>query len=862
MSWPGRASPRVVALVIALVGVPLLASCSGGNHRGTIAPAAATSSVSYGPATLEPFTLPQPIDANGLPAMLSPSLRARFLAQLSSHLHVASEPPHREVALFGTVVSAEPGELVLADQPQRVATTGTELPVPSDSGPGTIATNLRIGFTAATTDLRRVPGGAGGLHPGLYVFVGARVGGDGTLQAQMIGTVARIFGSAEPAGPPASTAAARPTSADLLTSAFEPIGSATGISGQTSQSSDGNTVTLSKTEGLPGRYLKIGPSIKIGTDNLSCSAQAQLEIGLGFGDEYHWPFQLVQDGDEGFEVVPLDKEPTKVYGVLNDLITFSAGEVYDPSEYTVFSQWGFAIGADVGLACQVSIAFFTGQISWDLPLPSINDDFLNVTKKHIPLAGEDPLEVPPSKCPALAAEIGPFTLGLLACEDQTYSGGLFRATLLGPGGTPQGIAAGFAQRQQIAPNTAPHGGQVTIDEWNYSPYRHSTLTAGVLADFSLNKNEESDGEEEPHSGNTYTSNQRQSDQTGPTLADGRYHTGSWQAGQSGTGWHNSDGSDARPPTETEVHEGYSNWVHPDQQGPTYSDGSWQDHNGRWHVLDADGRFRYGSGPADGATANSGTAGEGKDDEGDVTSPGVEADVHGPSLDIGDDQVSPDNASTSSLYMNVPAPATAPTSAPTHVITFEPWTPAPGVPPGPGSGIPEPHLKIAYAAGSCDSGSADDPGRADAYRCTSTGPPPAGQAPSGAPVGSVGDGVPCFLNVIGGDIGSPLLCSADPASGQVVELLLAGATLPTQAVNKNDPSQPAWFLVLANGLQCEFDGYATNHNIYPYDCPGNIGVSLPDRSSSTWTVQEGSHATLQSSEIPPAGPKIAVITAYR
>lgn len=78
------------------------------------------------------------------------------------------------------------------------------------------------------------------------------------------------------------------------------------------------------------------------------------------------------------------------------------------------------------------------------------------------------------------------------------------------------------------------------------------------------------------------------------------------------------------------------------------------------------------------------------------------------------------------------------------------------------------------------------------------------------------------------------------------------------LNHNDPSQPPWFLVLADGRKCSLQGYGTNTNVLSYYCGGTIEATVPDRSSPTWTVREGTNQANPALSPTP----IAVVTAYR
>ncbi len=187
--------------------------------------------------------------------------------------------------------------------------------------------------------------------------------------------------------------------------------------------------------------------------------------------------------------------------------------------------------------------------------------------------------------------------------------------------------------------------------------------------------------------------------------------------------------------------------------------------------------------------------------------------------------------------NPPGPTRPPQV--TVLKTFEPW-----VATGPSSGAPAPGLSVADGgAAACDGGSSDDPGSPLAVRCS----PP-------------GNGTPCFIDDTGGgDPGAPVLCSSDPTSNQLIMVRPDNSNgIPTDQLNHENVTAPAWFLVLADGRQCRFLGYGTNTSVLSYDCGGDIGATLPDRSQPTWTVQEGA----LKNGAKPSSVRVAVITAYR
>jgi hypothetical protein len=202
-----------------------------------------------------------------------------------------------------------------------------------------------------------------------------------------------------------------------------------------------------------------------------------------------------------------------------------------------------------------------------------------------------------------------------------------------------------------------------------------------------------------------------------------------------------------------------------------------------------------------------------------------------------------NTSKNQSHPNTPnahAPGADPAAQATVVKTFEPWVAADQN----GGAAPASGLVVTNGGTAmCDSGSADDPGSAVAVRCS----PP-------------GNGAPCYINDTGGgDPGSPLLCSSDPTSRQVTEVTPAGpGGIPAGMLNPGDPSQPPWFLALADGRKCHLLGYGTNTNGLSYDCGNNVGATVPDRSTPTWTVQEGQLLANPA----PSPARVAVVTAYR
>ena len=198
-----------------------------------------------------------------------------------------------------------------------------------------------------------------------------------------------------------------------------------------------------------------------------------------------------------------------------------------------------------------------------------------------------------------------------------------------------------------------------------------------------------------------------------------------------------------------------------------------------------------------------------------------------------------------------APQTA-----TKLMTYNPWV----TPPGARTPQPLPGAQIIAATGSCDVGSYDDPGRAAAYRCDYDIP-----NNTDLPLGV------CFAQTVSR---FPLLCSIDPTSLRFVELQpQPGSFLPVQQANKEDPTAPPWFLILADGHECHYAGNSPDSINLPYDCGNGLSATLPDRSQTRWTVQEApfvaptplsatSPAIPEPPTVPPGAARVAVLAAIR
>ena len=186
------------------------------------------------------------------------------------------------------------------------------------------------------------------------------------------------------------------------------------------------------------------------------------------------------------------------------------------------------------------------------------------------------------------------------------------------------------------------------------------------------------------------------------------------------------------------------------------------------------------------------------------------------------------------------PAPAPPAAATSVQVFEPWV----LNDASGEAAPRPGLAVTTGFGTCDGGAPADPGRAEAYRCLTE---------NNALIDA------CFVPTPPLSLPSlAVLCSSDPTSNQV-ELLSLNQPLPTSA-NSEDSNADPWFVVLDDGLKCGRVGSGTDTGVLSYFCTdGKSMVTKPDRSTPTWTVQEGTF----ENGVPVLSPiRIVVEQAYR
>lgn len=633
-------SLAVALALVAVAGLVVVLVRPGAGARTTagVSVFADHPPVHYGGVVPGQKTLPpEPTTPDGVPALLSGGpARDAYLQQMADHLDVSTAPPPRSVGFFGRVQSASSTALTMT--PDR----------PSTASPNAVASTVvpAVGADGATVRVMLTPqtvewlsASPAKLHTGAELFAGGELAGN-DLQARLVADTEHLRtppGSSQwqqptattsgtalpdpgaPAGDPGTEAVAWQAGQQRVVAAAAgaPVALSTGAGsgpGSGDPANGADTVILSDRAGLGN----IDPHFKaeVGDEN-SCYAKVEAEFLLSADYEVHWPFQFHTDGD-GFTVEAQDRTPEAGGGFAIEATAFS-----DSEEYSVYSGWGLALGADIGLGCHVSVGPFSGDVDFSLGVSKWSFDWVNETKRHIPLSGQTDLVVPPDTCPLVGLSAGPLTLGIGACQWQTYSGGLFRATLQGAGGTPQGIAMPYAGHDVVQPQTAPSGGPVTVSQFDYAATETTRMTAGVVADITLNKIKKPKGgkkgkeDSDPESvSGSYRSAQRHPDQKGPTTP-----SGAWQDGQGN--WHASDGSPAETPSAADIQAGNANWIHPGQVGPTLADGVWQHKDGRWRT--PDGRFT--SKPT-GEAPNTATAEGDKETEPDGEESDSTTDIHG------------------------------------------------------------------------------------------------------------------------------------------------------------------------------------------------------------------------------------------
>ena len=601
--------------------VPLVAISAGigavfvlGNGSGTApSPGSAQQDfhlfsgrpIHHGPVVYGKKTAPpQPVDANGVPALLSHDrdLKTTYVNQLGQRLDPIPKPTH--VGFFGHLVSRSADQLVVRRAPVTVSAPGA---LSATVTPWVGAGDMTVKLTHKT--ILMLKGSLDSLRPATELIVGGRQI-SGTFVAELVAepkemerrdagararlasgapatraSFKRIADNAVPSARPSSRVTASnqkshltglvqtipPGPDHLLASDVTPV----------SPENQPDTVEFSGETGiLPGPQGVINPHFNFGVDLGPCSATADAEALLANDFSLHWPFQFVPNGD-GFDVVSLDQPTTQhsfSFGPFQGHL--DAGLTDDPSSYSIYSGIGVALNLSASIGCHTEVFGVQIGFDWGLAKASISWSFVNKTVDHIPLSGEPNLIVPPNQCLSGQTGFGDWSIGVQGCLWLTLSGGRFRATITGQGGTPQGIAVSYQHGDVVHSQTAPMGGPVRVDKFDYSPYLATHVAISPFVDHSKDLHF---GKVKPRltpeqrAAGVFTPDLRHKNQVGPILPNGN-----WQK-KTNRKWYTADEKETDPPADLRAAKqaGDSNWIHPNQVGLTLQNGDWLHRDGVW-----------------------------------------------------------------------------------------------------------------------------------------------------------------------------------------------------------------------------------------------------------------------------------------
>ncbi len=671
----------LTAALIALFVAVLLSGCGGGRTPKTSQSSLLGRSpvVRYsGPRLGSKKLPPEPVDASGVPVLLAGgAARDAYVHRLATLLDVYNEPPPTEIGFFGTVRSVSSTSILVQSQPLAVSATGGQV-VQATSAVGASPGPIDVQFSKRTTNVQLLPRGIAGLSPGQEVFVGGTRSG-GTVMAQLVADPARMFGHSPASQPATRTAQRSPSSPNQGTYAVGQNGEDAAASiprptfvSQTAAPpattdiapSGVNSVLMSASVGWPG----IDPHFKAAVTSPGgiCQLQVDAEFLLDLHTEFNWAFQFEKSGD-GLTVASLDRQPSAggAFSVVKGPVSISAATLRDFANYSVYSGYGLATGVDIGVFCQVHVAFINPSVSFGTGRLGISWAGQNESTRHVPLTGEKDLAIPPDLCPTAGGKIGPLTIGVAACETLTLHGGLLRATLQGPGGQPQGIALRYGGQDVVKQATDPSNGPLTVSKFSYAPGEATTMKAGLLFDFNLKKNK---AEQEGHTGQLgqtnrkYFTAQRHEDQVGPTTPNG-----DWQNGTDGH-WYDAESHQVAQPPAGQKAQGEANWIHPNQVKATLSNGKWLHADGRWR--NADGSFAVKPTGTELAANNPGTASGDEAGEADNTdegiSPTLAQGLHGWTYQTLNTSLPLTDTSPSTLVLQLPVAAPPPPSSPVYI----------------------------------------------------------------------------------------------------------------------------------------------------------------------------------------------------
>jgi len=442
-----------------------------------------------------------------------------------------------------------------------------------------------------------------------------------------------------------------------------------------------DTVELHDRTGVLGRLpaFTFNPHFDatIGVGDL-CQLSAHADLLIATDYELHWPVQFVQNGDE-FSVVSLDRPEPGPFRA--GPLTIDAG-LTDPSKYTVYSGFGLSGQLNATVDCGFNTPIGRVSLGFGVGASNVSLGWVNKTVHHVPLAGDRDLEVPPDTCGGVDFAVGPVSLGMEDCQYQTLSGGLFRATLIGNGGNPQGIAVSRSAGDVVHFATAPLGGPIRVSQYNYGATLTTKMVAGLLINvdprpFLPYKKRPRITRAQTKAG-VFTSAQRHADQVGPTLSDG-----SWRDGKNH--WYDDQANPTAEPTDatTIVAQANANWIHDGQVAPTLQDGRWRVKSGNNPWRYPDGRLAPTPTAQQLANANELT----KTDPSEAEPLPTPDDLHGWTYETHEGDpggIAPSHADPASLLLDLPIqppstqPAVAPCPVPPSQLGSLKGAPIPGI----------------------------------------------------------------------------------------------------------------------------------------------------------------------------------------
>lgn len=680
-----RSLQRVMRHV--LVGMSLitaastLTACGSGSSTATATEQAFGSNtpISYStPTTLGEGTLPSESTASQV--FLAGGARLnKYLKQLDFALKSKESPP-TNIGFFGTVlsVSAKNNRLVVSnDALAAKSSTGDVADTTTYAGNAGAPITVNI---ASDTDLQFLSHGLLGLRRGAPVFVGGTRNAAG-IEALLIADPTRMFQSDASTGSPSAALSTDPTGSSrsnnaspssLIGRQMDPA-HLTGLSGSPTEAhtaaeltavssttssapaapnsstpqseiaaNGDNTVTLSGTYGIPGIYPHFDASIGNinGPGAFSCGVSLSAGIFLGFGSEFNWPFQFGYDGN-GFAVTSIDRQEQDDFNV--GPISGQGSLTGDFGQYSIYSGYGIIVGASLTVGCTIKVFGVSTTLQLGIGTAQINFASQNETTRHVPLAGEQDLTVPPDSCLNADLTVSFLTVGIGTCQFQTFQGRQFHATVTGVGGVPQPISAGYDSEIDVQHSTDPSGGPVTVNDFSYAPELTTKMVAGLFLNVDLLKlKNHVDDSVEPPTANEYKSYERNKNQIGPITPEG-----DWQNGNNRL-WYDESGKVVPAPTAEEITQGNANWEHPNQSGDTYSDGRWMDQQGRWHLPNG----KYATAPPPGDSPNPQANGDDQG-EGALPQPSLASDLHGWNYETNSTSVQLVLAPPASLTLTVP-----------------------------------------------------------------------------------------------------------------------------------------------------------------------------------------------------------------